>query len=342
MNTLSRNHCIDTIKGFACIFVVLIHYNWGNDISLVLKTIGRFAVPYFFFVSGFYLPDSSGVISRQTVQRKARHILTLAGKSAVFYSLFCILWNISMNTSWSWAEFIREEITWGSIIKFFLSNDPFVYAHFWYLLASIYCYLTVLLLGDIPGKRGYFLIFVVLLSLYSIFAEFHGFWGLRNSISLTAGGTLILSNIFCFRALPFFTFGIYAKKACRSWKNQLPLYGLIAAVFLGFLSAVLESRKYGTILMYLGTHLSVLALALISIQYPGKSLDIMEYIGSKLSMYVYIYHIAVGKCIDLLYGKLHLWGKPGVKALRPLLVLTGALLVAQLIAYKNQHRTTHK
>ena len=155
MSSANRNRCMDTVKGFACLAVVLIHYNWGGPVSLGLKAAARFAVPYFFFVSGFYLPDKTNHVTRANTRRKAMHILKMAIICALIYAPYCVLWNMAWAPGWDWGEFLRKELTLGSTIKFFLSSDPFVYGHFWYLLALLGCYLVMLALGDRPGKWGY-------------------------------------------------------------------------------------------------------------------------------------------------------------------------------------------
>uniref|UniRef100_UPI003FA49461 acyltransferase family protein n=1 Tax=Enterocloster clostridioformis TaxID=1531 RepID=UPI003FA49461 len=45
---------MDCIKGAACIAVVLIHYNFPGYLGIIIKTLSRFAVPFFFGVSGYY------------------------------------------------------------------------------------------------------------------------------------------------------------------------------------------------------------------------------------------------------------------------------------------------
>ena len=82
--------------------------------------------------------------------------------------------------------------------------------------------------------------------------------------------------------------------------------------------------------MYTGNHLMVISLALMSIWYPQSRLPVLEYVGSKLSMYVYLYHIAAGKMLDLLATKLHLW-ESGYRQLRPVCAVIVSLLTAQLL-----------
>ena len=58
------NYCMDFLKGLACIFVVFIHVKFPGDFGQAVQAIARFAVPFFFMVSGYYYfrPDYQGVI----------------------------------------------------------------------------------------------------------------------------------------------------------------------------------------------------------------------------------------------------------------------------------------
>lgn len=331
MGTTNRNHCMDTIKGVACLLVVFIHYNWSGGPSEAIKAIGRFAVPYFFFIAGYHLPDGDDRITTENTARKIKHILSLTLKSAVFYGIFCICWNYLMDHTWNIGTFLQEELSLAGAVKLLISCDPFVYAHFWYLIASVLCYLIVYFVRDMPGKTGYLAAFAVLLCTYSLLAEFNHLVGWNNYYQISEDSRLVLSNIFVLRAMPFFLFGIFLRKAHIAQCRSISFLILLAMLFAGCVLAVLEQRRYGTILMYTGNHLMVIALSLISIWYPGKKLRVLEYVGSKLSMDVYIYHIAAGKVLDLAATKLHLWGIGWFKSLRPVLVLVLSLLFAQML-----------
>lgn len=337
---LDRNRCMDTIKGFACIMVVLIHYNWGDTVSICLKTIGRFAVPYFYFLAGYYIPNHEGRIVALSMEKKLKRSVSLLWKSALFYTVFCVYWNSIMDSTWNLWTFTREKVTVQWVIKLFLSCDPAVYAHFWYLIASILCYLVIYALyRKLENHRVvYPVAFAVLLCVYSLFAEFNNLVGWNNFLSFTEDSRLVVSNTFILRAMPFFLFGIALKKYAVADCRKVNFGILLLLVFAGSALAIVEDRQFGTTLMYVGTHVTVIALSLISIWYPQKKLTVMEYIGSKLSMYVYIYHIAVGKVLDLIASKQHLWGNVHFKALRPVLVLIGSLLVAQLLTMIAQGR----
>ena len=58
------NYCMDFLKGIACIFVVFIHVKFPGNFGQSVQAIARFAVPFFFMVSGYYCyrKDYQGVI----------------------------------------------------------------------------------------------------------------------------------------------------------------------------------------------------------------------------------------------------------------------------------------
>lgn len=346
MKNNSRNYCMDTIKGIACILVVFIHYNWSDDFSEAVKAIGRFAVPYFFFVAGYHLPDKDGRITAENTARKIQHLLWLMLKSAVFYGFFCVAWNYLMDATWNIWTFMQEELSLLGVVKLFITCDPFVYAHFWYLIASVLCYVVLYVVRDKPGKTGYLASFVALLCIYSLLAEFKDLVGWKNQIQIAEGSRLVLSNIFLLRAMPFVLFGVYLKKARMAERRGIGFWVLLAIVFAGCMLTVIEQRRFGSIIMYMGTHLTTISLCLISVWYPDKKLRIMEYVGSRLSTDVYIYHIAAGKVLDLAATRFHLWGSSWFKPMRPILAMVCSLLLAQVIvsvrSRKRQKAKAHK
>lgn len=83
------------------------------------------------------------------------------------------------------------------------------------------------------------------------------------------------------------------------------------AIFLlcmsGFFLAVVERFTFIESQFYIGTYVVVFSLFTACIRHPDVKIAYLNYIGRNLSLYVYILHIAVGKCLDLLAEKNHLW-----------------------------------
>lgn len=49
-----RNHALDFVKGVACIAVVFMHCEFPGRLGTLVQCLVRFAVPFFFMVSGYF------------------------------------------------------------------------------------------------------------------------------------------------------------------------------------------------------------------------------------------------------------------------------------------------
>lgn len=58
---------LNCAKGIACIFVILIHCTFPGIVGEMLQAIARFAVPLFFTVTGYFLLDSHGKVTRARI-----------------------------------------------------------------------------------------------------------------------------------------------------------------------------------------------------------------------------------------------------------------------------------
>ena len=139
---MKRYNSLDYVKGICCIAVIFIHYNFKGDLGLAVKAMSRFAVPIFFFISGFFFVGKDYLIKREKTIMKIKHLVSLLIKSAIFYAIFCIIWNNLYTQNFNLTEYIDKVISKESIIKFVVTNDPFVYSHLWFILALVYCYIT--------------------------------------------------------------------------------------------------------------------------------------------------------------------------------------------------------
>lgn len=134
-----RYPSIDAIKGIACIGVIFIHVLFPEPVKMAGKSMARFAVPIFLMTAGFFF-TKNGTCTIEATAKKLRHILLLTLNAALFYIIFCVLFNCIQTPGWDVIDFISSKCTAGRIARFFLTNDPFVYSHLWYLLANIYIF----------------------------------------------------------------------------------------------------------------------------------------------------------------------------------------------------------
>ena len=89
-----RNNNIDIIKGISSLCVILIHFSLPGEIGIYLIVISRYSVPFFFFISGYFLLNKHNNISSQRILYKLKHIFKLLFYTIIFHSIFFVAHNI--------------------------------------------------------------------------------------------------------------------------------------------------------------------------------------------------------------------------------------------------------
>lgn len=346
MKQTVRYRMIDCLKGIACLAVVLIHYNFADNLGLAVKAMMRFAVPFFFFVSGFFMPDGENMIYRKRTWKKLKHIFSLIVFSSVFYAVYTIVWNKLVFADWSISEYVAEKISFVRCVKLVLSCDPFVYAHLWFLLALVFCYVVFLLFDNYKVSNILWFIAIPLLAMFFVVAEFSQFFGVRSMMPLLGTDVnLMFFNMPILRAMPFFMIGMLVKK------NEAVIVDKVSKIPWGFYLIVIISGSALSIYerlcikdsqYYIGNMMTFACMVCIALAYRDKGNSVLEYIGNKLSLYVYIFHIAVGKALDIVGSKLHITQEPWYLPGRTLGVLVGSLAVAWIAVTISTYRKNPK
>ena len=142
---MSRFNSFDVLKAFSAIAVVFIHYcftggNIPQEVGMSIRSFCRFAVPVFFCISGFFL-TKPGLFEPEKMVSKVKHIATILLVSSILYALFSMIWYPLVFKNWSITSFSADTFCADKIVKYFITNAPFVYAHLWFLLGLISCYL---------------------------------------------------------------------------------------------------------------------------------------------------------------------------------------------------------
>lgn len=334
-----RWNSFDCLKGLACLAVVLIHFNFEGNFGIAVKTFCRFGVPVFFLTSGFFFL-SDGKMDDGKVAKKMRHILKLVLASGVFYAVFTIMINLATNGNWEMRRYAAERLTADRIAKFFVTNDPFVYSHLWFLMGLFYCYVFCLLFFENNKRLGWVIVLApALLITYSCLQEFSKVLGIQSSIPIPRSENRIyLFNIFIFRALPFFLFGMLLNRY-REKIAKIPLSKreTTTIAIIGCCLAVVERFNFGEAQFYVGTYLALAVMFIAAVKNPDMNNRLLRHIGAELSLYVYIFHIAVGRCIDVFFGALG-WKKNVIYVSgRAIIILLVSLLMAEAI-YRGKRR----
>lgn len=307
-------------KAFACCFIVLIHCKFPGYIGNILRTVAKFGVPYFYMVSGFFfLYGSNCEYNYKKNKEKILHIVRIMMGAALFYFAFSAIYILILKQR---IEF-ENIVTGKTLFKLIISNSPFVYSHLWFLGALLYCYIFAGVLKERICGRWKKNIIVLLLVMFSVMSEILPRFGLKISFYGVA-----LYNVFIFRALPFFLLGIYLRENMEAIvfrALEISKRKLQCVILFGFLLSLLERIIFVESQFYVGTYIAVIALFVFCMTYPNGYNKTIQYIGKKLSMYIYILHIAVMKICDL-HGGGVLWS-----AVKPILVIAISTLISKFI-----------
>lgn len=336
-----RYESLDCLKGVACLAVVFIHYNFPWDLGIIVRTLAKIGVPIFFLISGFFSLKDGNLLIHSHIQKKIYHIASIFVKAAFFFALFCVIWNHWRTPDWQVFTYVEKVITYPKIMNFWITNDPFEYAHLWFLLALIYCYVSMMIFKDYmlffsSHMKILGIIGLILLIGYNCLQEFHTALGISCSVH-TPGAPenyrIMLFNLFIFRALPFFLGGVllrYYESYIKVWR-WLSMKAIFLLCMSGFFLAVVERFTFIESQFYIGTYVVVFTLFTACIRHPDVKIAYLNYIGRNLSLYVYILHIAVGKCLDLLAEKNHLWQYTAFNYSKLFLIIILTLILSYII-----------
>ena len=88
-----RNSYVDFFKGISCIAVILIHCRFPGAVGGVFRAIARFAVPYFFSATGYYLYSNTHDVNIEKLKHRLRKTIMLLLYAELFYIVFYIASN---------------------------------------------------------------------------------------------------------------------------------------------------------------------------------------------------------------------------------------------------------
>lgn len=291
MAEVSKTRCdgLDFLKFVACILVVFIHCKFPGAFGDDMKAIGRIAVPFFLMVSGYFSVNKSLQIEIASLNKKTKHILSLIMFSLVFYALYHLAINYLLlhNTP---IDVTIDYIATFNLKKFVVTNTLSHYLHLWFLFALLYCYLLLYppFLRKALLKRQVLLATIVLtLMVFVLSSEILPFLG--KNIELLGFKS---QHIFLFRALPFFLIGLYTR-LYQPLKNVNTNTLLIVALLGIGLSLIERHFQVQDSQAYIGSILCSFLMLLYVLRTKHEYPKMTVTWGEKLSLYVYIYHIAV-------------------------------------------------
>lgn len=326
LTSQKQNETLECIRLLACVLVVFAHVPFPGKLGEWIACLFRFAVPFFFAVSGYF---SYGKSASRLLGR-LKHILLL-NLAAIG---ICLLGDCLVALSWGGS--MSEEVlaSFPDLKKLarwvFLHINPFG-GHLWYLTAIAFCYgAAVLYTGFFPeGKTDYrplyFTGFFLFLLRYTG-ADILAFGDVRVDYYLFRDGVFI--------GLPMFAMGVflgqYHARILECYR--LTAGKLLCVLALGIGLSLLQWKGLSIQELPLGAVVQVMALLLLAAAKPrvpgcGKLLSQVRF----LATWVYIIHLSVKDVYEAfllpvtaeLFGSREAW-------LRPVLVLIASIALCLL------------
>lgn len=287
----TRNKAFDLIKGFACICVIFIHCPFPGKFGVLLRTISKFAVPFFFAISGYFSVKKWG-----GVKRKIEHILTLCIAAELFYFIYDFLIEILLQNL-EIREALVSVFNTSSLLRLLVFNAPLTRPHLWFLYALIYCYVTAFVIERFSKNVKIGIMLCGLVG-FTMLSEVFPVMGIPNRIDICVQDKIVSSyayNLYVFRALPFFIAGSMMREKWHDLMVSLSERILIYGACAGVACAVFERLLFSESQFYLGTYLFVFCVFCFCMKTNwdsrGKIGEIFTFIGKELSFYVYVLHI---------------------------------------------------
>ena len=309
-----RNHVLDAARAAAAYSVVLLHISFPGETGGIINGICRYAVPFFFLVSGYFcFQEPEGKVLKK-MPGKVRHILSLAALACPFY----ILWGYlkCLIEGEDTARWLNELLDGDSIKNLICYNSTSpIRPHLWFLFALFYCYLLFWAAEKFHAHKIAYLLIPVLLG--------GNFW--MSARSLSAGGTYRVMEFrnYLFTGFPFFMLGHLFHGNQKRLAEKLSAAGCLFLAGIGVVMTVGEYLWIGQKELFAGSILVSAGLFLFAVLAKGqKAPPFLSRAGEKYAFSIYLLHPAVGDLLGWIVSAFgmeeapaYLWIRPGAVCL---------------------------
>ena len=288
---------VDIFKFFCAILVILIHAKPFENIFWIDGCIGivtRFAVPYFFLSSSYFLFKK--LTACQTFAQKAREYFNYLLRLVRFYAIWFLITNL---VDIAFGATVNSPLWYIKQFVFTTNGSPL-----WFVSALLWGSLLVFLLSSIFKKYlvfGFSCVFLVFGYMLSTLLSVTKDWGFISIINQTITPTIGTQNGFYF-AMPYVALG--AIMATQTIKKEHKKNAILVALF--FLLLGVESV---VAVMLLDAPFTFLWISALPMTYFVMRLTLTIelkphpnfYYMRKTSTMIYVLHFVVIKVLRKLF-----------------------------------------
>ena len=272
---MNQNKFLYTMKLIACLAVITIHVRFPDPVGQYVTALARFAVPFFFALSGRFLlanAKDTHEIRRRT-GNTLKKLLKTTAIVYVIYQLYSLFYHIVIGADI--PELLADRYNMASLKRFLTFNtgkvlfdDSYAFDHLWYLFAVIYVLIFIYTFAPVLRKIYVPLMVILLLGLH-IFTWIQDFRTVRIlGLSVT---TWYVLRSWLFTGIPYFLLGILWGDITGKLKSEKTSeeYGRIVKVWkvpgmcllsIGIISTCFETFLIGIKDIYIGSFLMVVGI----------------------------------------------------------------------------------
>ena len=330
MNT-GKNSTLELLKLFASYMVVFIHILFYGKLGVTVDALARFAVPFFFLVSGYY----SYQITTLKIKKRIKNILILFAFSAVCCTAFEIIRLLKYNTD-GLVTLINKFTKVSTYVDLIVFNVPVSSGHLWYLLAVLYVYIIFYFITKFQIEEK--IIFTVSLLLLLL----HIFLGEGLSIFGTTLPMHFVRN-FALMGIPFFSLGLFVKKHEEKLRG-VPNYLIYLLLIIGAFESVFSRFFFDANELYVGSIFILIALVCVFIKGANVKYPAFLTALEGCSTYIYVSHIAIATVITIIFSivGIDIYSSTTLENLYPIAVCFASTIFAYVLIKILKRKRTHQ
>lgn len=207
----------DFLKYISSFMVICIHMPYfGKE---YLEPLTRFAVPFFFMVTGYFYSSVCG--KGRAIQQLHKIFRLFLGVNLLF-----LCWGILLNVvnGQSVGLYLKSLFDMTLLVRFVFLNGSPIAVHLWYVGALLYVLILIFVFERFCSREKLYMLIPVLILLNVILGNY-------SSVLLGVRSPLALTRNFLFVGLPFFLLGDYIRRAKASPGNRnLVILAVCAAI----------------------------------------------------------------------------------------------------------------
>ena len=329
--TIQRKLIWDFFKGIFAIGVVFVHFPFPGILGKILASFGTTGVIFFFLISGYQSYSADGSKSDKLPVRFRRNLVILL-VAVLIYFVFTIIQQLVHGTFDAWIANFCNPMTYFKMI--ILGDFSLVNADaLWYMTALLFCY-PIMYIIEKKRLNKYFYAALPFLLLLRIAMETY-----LNSFSLIDWLDWHYAGNFLVGGLPIMVLGNYLHSREERIKMLNGKAVLAATVISALMVFLFVNVKIGPVDISQPFKISTAVLVFICCMIYGdcKGVGVINTLGRKYSLYLYIYHYLIGTTLAEIFAALAL---PGFckDYILPVLALAGAIVLSAVIVAVNDRR----